>query len=600
MRLPTVGIIFFFQFALGQINSVPVAPELHRIYHFKSDKNLTSEYHESDFFIHPNGYNNFELEIQSLIDALNDPSKIFTVDGLPAACLFPARKKVLEKILKINFPQPECKDYLVWKEQLQVTHLSILFAGAYSQNPASLFGHTMMRLSNRNDRIRTSPLLSYVVGFLAQTADDNSFMRIQKGLTGKYPGYFQIEPFYLKLGLYNNSESRDLWEVDLKFSKEEIDLFIDHLWEVSRFAKPYYFIKRNCSYQLLKLLEAVNPELKLTNKINVETLPHETIRMLMEQKIATENYVFYPSLQKKIDQKMNSMTAHQIKKFKEGLLSIDAVQSTKDILILDSLIMHWQLKNYQSNLKLKPMEILLMESTYLRRAQISDVSEDQGQVFLTSGPTPPFLGHRPRLLKIGMNQKVGTFAFRSGVHGFDQSNTGFDDFSAIQYLGADALLDFENPQSSEYDFTVADIRSFENWHSQELKKSWLLKFNFKSKSEFQTANSTTFNSKAGLGLSNSWGLFRLYSLAVVKSETLLKNQSQTLIRIGFLNGFKYEFNKNRILAELDTEFLKHRTRQRPIFQWAYSFNLNSSLLTRYEPLFVNDRMNATLSFEHNF
>lgn len=586
--------------AWGQINSVSQAPELHRIYHSKSVGYFSSEFEDPDFFVHPNGINNFELEINSLIEAFKDPNKTFTKDQLPAACLFPARKKVLEKLLKISFPQPPCKDYFAWRNRLQTTRLSLLFAGAYSQNPASLFGHTMIRLSNQNDLIRTSPLLSYVVGFLAQTGDDGTLTRFQKGLTGQYPGYFQLEPFYMKLGLYNNSESRDIWEVDLNFSDDEIELFMSHLWEVSRFAKPYFFIKKNCSYQLLKLLEAIKTNLNLTNKIYLETLPHETIRMLSEQGVASHKYLFYPSLQKKMTQKIESMSPKQKISFNQSLKSLEAMLQEQDVLVIDTLIMYWQLKNYQTQLKLKPVEILLMEKTFLHRSQISEESVDSGQVFQKQGPIPPFQGHKSRQIKIGSSQDVGILTYRSGVHGFDQSTLGFDDFSAIQYLGFDAFLNYERPQYSEYDFIIADIRSFEDYISQELKKSWLLRINFLSKSEFQDSKSSSFNLKAGIGFSHSWGQLRAYSLATIKTESLINHQTQTLLRVGLLNGFKIEFSKHRILAELDTEFLKNRTRQQPIFQWAYTLSPNHSVLARYEPLFVHDQMNTSLNFELNF
>jgi hypothetical protein len=600
VRLPAIGIVFFFQLAWGQILNGTQALMLQRIYHHSSSTNFKSEFEDPDFFISPKGSTDFDLEVTSLIEAFQDPTKKFTKDQLPAACLFPARKMILEQILNLKFPTPACKDYEVWRSRLKTTHLSLLFAGAYSQNPASLFGHTMIRLSDRGDQVRTSPLLSYVVGFLAQTGDDGTLTRFQKGLTGKYPGYFQLEPFYLKLGLYNNSESRDIWEVDLKLSAQEIDLFLAHLWEVSRFAKPYFFVKKNCSYQLLKLLEAIKPNLNLTRGIYLETLPHETVRMMTDQGLTTESYLFYPSLQRKLTAKIETLSSEQRDLFNRALINEEAMLMTQDVLVLDTLIMHWQLKNYQSHLKLAPSDSILMEKTYLKRSQISAESNSSEQVYQTHGPRPPFHGHRSRQLKWGSSQKAATISYRSGVHGFDQSALGFDDFSAIQYLGMDAYFNYDTPQNSEFDFLVADIRSFEDLFSQQLKKSWMLKMNFQSKSEFQESKSSTFNAKAGIGISQAWGSVRAYSLVVLKSESLLSHQTQTLFRMGVLSGFKIEFKKHRILAELDTEFLKDRTRQQPLFQWAYSLNLNNSILARYEPLFVNDQMSTSLNFEHNF
>ena len=46
----------------------------------------------------------------------------------------------------------------------------------------------------------------------------------------------------------------------------EIDFLLMHLWELREAEAPYYFFTRNCSYELLRLLEVAVPELDASRR----------------------------------------------------------------------------------------------------------------------------------------------------------------------------------------------------------------------------------------------------------------------------------------------------------------------------------------------
>ena len=77
-----------------------------------------------------------------------------------------------------------------------------------------------------------------------------------QGLIGGYPGTFSVLPYYIKVREYSNLENRDLWEYELNLSPEEIEIFVDHLWELGSTYFAYYYLSENCSYHVLGLLEA--------------------------------------------------------------------------------------------------------------------------------------------------------------------------------------------------------------------------------------------------------------------------------------------------------------------------------------------------------
>ena len=79
----------------------------------------------------------------------------------------------------------------------------------------------------------------------------------------KFRGRFSTMPYYIKVQEYNNLESRDLWEYPLHLTRPQVDLLVRHLWELGQTSMAYYFFNRNCSYQLLPLLEAAAPDLNI-------------------------------------------------------------------------------------------------------------------------------------------------------------------------------------------------------------------------------------------------------------------------------------------------------------------------------------------------
>ena len=74
-------------------------------------------------------------------------------------------------------------------------------------------------------------------------------------------------PYYVKVQEYSNMESRDLWEYELTLSAAQVSRLVMHAWETRATHFDYYFFSRNCSYQLLALLEAADPDLHLIERL---------------------------------------------------------------------------------------------------------------------------------------------------------------------------------------------------------------------------------------------------------------------------------------------------------------------------------------------
>jgi len=104
----------------------------------------------------------------------------------------------------------------------------MVFPTAHINSPASMYGHTFLRVSSNHD----TPLISNAINFAAKTNDTNGLIFAYKGLFGEYEGRYSILPYYEKIKEYNNLEQRDIWEYDLDLTQEEINRLVLHTFEL--------------------------------------------------------------------------------------------------------------------------------------------------------------------------------------------------------------------------------------------------------------------------------------------------------------------------------------------------------------------------------
>ena len=199
-----------------------------------------------------------------------------------AQCRFPARWDWLQRTLGIDparAPHPTCHDYDFWRTGISAQAATLVYATAYINSPASMYGHTFLRLSRATGE--GNLLLDYIVNFAADVDTENGVLYALKGLTGGFPGRFYVMPYYVKVQEYSNIESRDLWEYQLSLSPEQVRRLVMHAWETRTTRFDYYFFTRNCSYQLLTLLEVADPSLHLSDQFHGAVIPADTVRAVL-------------------------------------------------------------------------------------------------------------------------------------------------------------------------------------------------------------------------------------------------------------------------------------------------------------------------------
>jgi hypothetical protein len=240
--------------------------------------------HGERFFFSRVGRTDPRAELHETLSAFFDPAR-FVRDGEPPVCAFPARWAWLARELEIDasrLPAVSCERYEKWREGLDARGITLVFPEAYMNNPASMFGHTLLRVDSSvesGDR----ELLAYAINFAAEAGNDGGIAFAFKGIFGGYDGFFSVLPYYEKLEQYGDWENRDIWEYPLRLTEPEIDTLLAHVWELRGVPFRYFFFDDNCSYQLLALLEIARPGLDLLSFFPLWAIPIDTVRVVAEE-----------------------------------------------------------------------------------------------------------------------------------------------------------------------------------------------------------------------------------------------------------------------------------------------------------------------------
>ncbi|HOW90399.1 MAG TPA: DUF4105 domain-containing protein, partial [Elusimicrobiales bacterium] len=202
-------------------------------------------------------------------------------------------------------PARRCAEYEEWKSVLDPDSVGLLFAAGYLNNPSTLYGHTFLRLHKKGGE--GADLLDYTVNYAAAADEGLGVLFAVKGLVGAYPGRFSTIPYYLKIQEYHNMENRDLWEFPLDLTAEEIDRLLRHSWELGKAAFPYRFFTRNCSWQLMPLLDIVRPGRDLVSRFHFWVIPSDTARAAAGTAVPAAP-LWRPSLWKTVDWKRSFLS----------------------------------------------------------------------------------------------------------------------------------------------------------------------------------------------------------------------------------------------------------------------------------------------------
>lgn len=259
------------------------APAWRALLHFRTQRlsrQPASLIDEPSFFLSSDGDRDPAAELEATLSAFfaAEPA-----DAVHPQCRYPARYHWLREQLGFDperLPELRCPALVRWRENFRASRLTLVFPEAYLNNPASAFGHTLLRIDAGDV---AEDLLAYGVNFAAHTDGEGGVGYAVKGIFGRYPGYFSVAPYYDLVKRYGDWENRDIWEYELDFEPHEIDQILRHLYELDGVRFDYFFFDENCSYELLDLLEVGRPGTGLLSRDPVWLIPVDSVRRVTRQ-----------------------------------------------------------------------------------------------------------------------------------------------------------------------------------------------------------------------------------------------------------------------------------------------------------------------------
>ncbi len=264
------------------------------------------------FFNAPSGKTDAAAELEATLASFFSTAEE-TDKAQNPQCRFIARYHWLKKELHFDparLPEQPCRRFYQWRASLDPHEITLVFPAAYLNNPASMYGHTLLRIDAKDQDERTR-LLAYSISYAAGTDETSGLVFAVKGLLGGYPGLFAITPYYIKVREYSDIENRDVWEYQLTLTPEEIDRLLMHVWELGPIRFDYYFFDENCAYHLLSLLEVARPGLELTDRFRWWAIPSDTVRAVTEQPGLVKRVVYRPATATIIRRRLADMNALQ-------------------------------------------------------------------------------------------------------------------------------------------------------------------------------------------------------------------------------------------------------------------------------------------------
>ncbi|HKY10177.1 MAG TPA: DUF4105 domain-containing protein [Candidatus Binatia bacterium] len=271
-----------------------------------------SEIDEPGFFLAADGKTDPQAELDATLAAFFSPEPVGR-SRQPARCAFIARYEWLKSALGIDpsrLPVESCDRFHAWYKELNPASLTLIFPSAFLNNPASSFGHLLLRVDQKG-QTESTKILAYTINYAAEMPPDVGVEYVYLGVFGGYTGYFSTMPYYLKAKEYGDFENRDIWEYRLNLTAEQIHRVLLHAWEMGNASFDYFFFKENCAYHILALLDLADPGLHLADRFLFYTFPSDGVRAIAETPNLIEDAVFRPSRRTRIVRGREGLSADE-------------------------------------------------------------------------------------------------------------------------------------------------------------------------------------------------------------------------------------------------------------------------------------------------
>ncbi len=216
--------------------------------------------------------------------------------------------------------------------------ISVVFTAERYNSPSSVFGHTFLKIDSK-----TIPYAINYSAIVPNSTDPISYFF--KGASGGFVSHYQMLSYNIKDFEYREEEFRDLISFDIDYSQDEIENIMFHMYELRNTDEDYYFMSRNCSSELLKLVDMGVYDSKIRDELDTITVPIDIVYILDNNHLISDMSKKYSKLKlfNKYIKKMNATEKKILKKIIDRKMTTneldksDINQESKNSVILAAL-----------------------------------------------------------------------------------------------------------------------------------------------------------------------------------------------------------------------------------------------------------------------
>ncbi|WP_432474050.1 Lnb N-terminal periplasmic domain-containing protein [Amphritea sp. HPY] len=484
-------------------------PQWLKLLHFDSSAG-SSEIISPDFFISSQGRFDPASELLATMEQLKSDQNLDSDQH--GQCRFPARYQWLKR--KLDWQQEakaQCRAFNEWAGKQQIDSLSLIYATGYLDNPASFYGHLLLRLNSQAGDFQGN-LLDTSIDYGAIIPEQESpLVYIAKGLSGGYEAGFTQGTFYEQTQTYGNIELRDMWDYRLLLDADDTRLITSHIWELLGKKFTYYYLTKNCAYRIVELIQLVTDAPLLD--INKSWVPPvDLLKQIKQQShrgaplIGSARYI--PSRQKRFYNKYRQLTENQKRALFgviENAIHLDIpdyldLQVTEQMAIVDILFDYVELRINNTDLpeyqeaKRRLLQEMLKLSSHTEFEEVT-----------SNAPEPPDKGQNSSAIRIAATHHQTQDYLELGFRGsyFDLLNLDAGRMPMSQLMMMDISLQLHNDNLQLERLDLLNLRTYglpntglpgDNRNAWNLRVGW-------DKPDQQCSNCTIASIDAGYGWS---------------------------------------------------------------------------------------------------
>jgi hypothetical protein len=541
--------------------------------HYKPGGNgLKSLVDDPRFFLSPDGKRDQRAELNATIMGFFE---LDNNDQDHPRCRFPARYEWLKEKLDIDetrIPPVFCGKLDEALEAVAPKSAVLVFPAAHAGGPASMFGHTLLRV----DSGFSSGLISHAITYAATATDTNGLLYAFKGVAGFYHGNYSILPYYEKVKEYNDMEHRDIWEYYLNLTENETRRMVLHMWELKDIYSDYYFFDENCSYNILFLLEAARPAVKLTD-INITKpwiIPSDTIRDI-EKSGLIQKVKYRPSIGTRIrfmaslmDKKTRALASGLSKSYiKPEEVNNPELTDMDKVRTLDLATEIIQYKYSRRELGKDEYQKLFLSVLNIR----SKLGNPEHEIADMPVPSPPESGHFSSKIALGMGYRndsaFNEIRWRPAYHDLLDSDKGFVEGYQINFFDVSARYYYNYKKMQLAKLNFIDILSISPRDEFLKPFSWKATTGFVQKNTKDGKEHLIYQLNTGGGLAykkKPFGLFYGLLQADLNAGWGYKNKfvagagTQVGIIAKISDSWKFNLSEEMICYGFFDSFMKNR------------------------------------------